>query len=104
MATTTTWQVNTCERELADGYVRKVIYRVLCSDGTYNSTGTGEVTLEKPDTLIPYKDLTEAQVITWVKEKLETLTPGAVADIETALKKQVSEQSKPSTSTGLPWA
>ena len=28
MSITKTWEVNTLERELADGYVKKVIYRV----------------------------------------------------------------------------
>ena len=31
---TKTWQVNTLQRELADGYVNKVIYRVNGEDGT----------------------------------------------------------------------
>ena len=28
MAITKTWEINTLERELADGYVKKAIYRV----------------------------------------------------------------------------
>ena len=34
MAITKTWEVNTLERELADGYVKKVIYRVKGIDGS----------------------------------------------------------------------
>ena len=41
MAVTKTWSVNTLERELADGYVNKVIYRVDGADGTYTFIGTG---------------------------------------------------------------
>ena len=33
MAITKTWEVNTLQRELEDGYVNKVIYRVKGSDG-----------------------------------------------------------------------
>ena len=102
MATTTTWQINTCERELADGYVRKVIYRVLCSDGTYNSTGTGEVVLEKPETLIPYKDLTEATVIGWIKAKLDADNAGTVAAIEKAIEEQINIQKTPTHGVGKP--
>jgi hypothetical protein len=40
---TKTWEVNTLQRELADGYVNKVIYRVKGSDGTYETRATGEV-------------------------------------------------------------
>ena len=71
MTITKTWEVNTLQRELADGYVNKVIYRVNGTDGTYSTRATGSVDLEKPETLIPYKDLTEETVIGWVKAKLE---------------------------------
>ena len=37
---TKTWQVNTLQRELADGYVNKVIYRVNGEDGTYKFRAT----------------------------------------------------------------
>ena len=60
---TKTWQINTLQRELADGYVNKVIYRVNGEDGTYKFRATGEVNLPKPDTLVPYGDLTEATVL-----------------------------------------
>ena len=33
MSITKTWEVNTLQRELADGYVNKVIYRVIGKDG-----------------------------------------------------------------------
>ena len=56
MTITKTWEVNTCVRATADGYVSKVIYRVDATDGTYKSRATGEVNLAKPETLIPYKD------------------------------------------------
>ena len=78
---TKTWQVNTLQRELADGYVNKVIYRVNGEDGTYKFRATGEVDLPKPDTLIPYADLTESQVLGWVKAKLDADNAGTVAKI-----------------------
>ena len=73
MAITKTWEINTLERELADGYVKKVIYRVIGIDGSEEKArATGEVELEKPETLVPYKDLTESTVLGWVKAKLNT--------------------------------
>ena len=53
MTITKTWQVNTLQRELTTGYVNKVIYRVIGTDDTYTTRATGEVDLEKPETLIP---------------------------------------------------
>ena len=101
MAITKIWEVNTLERELADGYVKKVIYRVKGIDGSEEKArATGSVDLEKPETLIPYKDLTESTVIGWVKAKLGT---DKVAGIEKALEDEVARIKAPVTGTGTPW-
>ena len=101
MAITKTWEVNTLERELADGYVKKVIYRVKGMDGNEEKLrATGEVELEKPETLIPYKDLTESTVLGWVKTKLGT---DEVARIEKWLEDEIALINTPVTSTGKPW-
>jgi len=105
---TKTWQVNTLQRELADGYVNKVIYRVNGEDGTYKFRATGEVDLPKPETLVPYADLTEEVVLGWVKARIGELnTAGqgpSVAEIETAVENGVNEQKTPTLGTGKPWS
>ena len=103
MSITKTWEVNTLKRELADGYVNKVIYRVKGTDGTYETRATGEVDLEKPDTLVPYKDLTQDTVISWVKAKLEAQESGTVAKIEAAIDANINLQKTPTHGTGTPW-
>ena len=101
MAITKTWEINTLERELADGYVSKVIYRVKGIDGKEEKArATGEVELEKPETLIPYKDLTEDTVIGWVKTKLGT---EQVTAIEKSLTDEIALINTPVTATGKPW-
>ena len=101
MAITKTWEVNTLERELADGYVKKVIYRVKGIDGSEEKAReTGSVELEKPETLIPYKDLTHDTVIGWVKTKLGA---DAVAAVEKSLEDQIALINTPTTATGKPW-
>ena len=100
MTITKTWEVNTLQRELADGYVNKVIYRVKGTDGTYETRATGEVDLEKPETLIPYKDLTADTVIGWVKAKLGA---DQVASIEKAIDDNITLQKTPTHGTGTPW-
>ena len=100
---TKTWQVNTLQRELADGYVNKVIYRVNGEDGDYSFRATGEVNLPKPDTLGPYKYLTEETVLKWVKDKLDADNAGTVAKIEAAVEQGVNEQKTPTTGVGKPW-
>ena len=101
MAITKKWEVNTLERELADGYVKKVIYRVKGIDGSEEKAReTGEVELEKPKTLIPYKDLTESTVLGWVKTKLGT---DEVAAIEKSLEDEIALINTPVTAEGKPW-
>ena len=101
MAITKTWEVNTLERELADGYVKKVIYRVKGIDGSEEKArATGEVELAKPKTLIPYKDLTESKVLEWVKTKLGT---DEVARVEKWLEDEIALINTPVTEIGKPW-
>ena len=100
---TKTWQVNTLERELSDGYVNKVIFRVNGEDGTYKFRATGSVDLPKPETLVPYADLTEEVVLGWVKAKLDADNEGTVANIEAAVENGVNIQKAPTHGTGKPW-
>ena len=101
MTITKTWEVNTLQRELADGYVNKVIYRVNGTDGTYSTRATGEVDLEKPETLVPYKDLTQEIVIGWVKAKLGS---DSVTQIEKAIDDNIALQKTPVHGVGTPWS
>ena len=103
MTITKTWEVNTLQRELSDGYVNKVIYRVNGTDGTYSTRATGEVDLPKPETLIPYKDLTQETVIGWVKAKLDADSEGTVAKIEAAIDTNINLQKTPVHGVGTPW-
>lgn len=109
MTVTKTWQINTLERELADGYVNKVIYRVDGEDGTYKFRETGSVKLPKPETLIPYADLTEEVVLGWVKDKLNSEEDpdgniiDKVASIEAAVENGINIQKNPTHGTGVPW-
>ena len=101
MAITKKWEVNTLERNLGDGYVSKVIYRVKGMDGEEEKLrATGEVELERPETLIPYKDLTESKVLGWVKTKLGT---DEVTRVEKWLEDEIALINAPVTGTGKPW-
>lgn len=102
MSTTFTWKVSQLERETADGFVYTAHYTVNASDDTYSSGAYGSVGLERPDTLIPYSDLTEDQVIEWVKEKIGGSEK--VTEIEAALQSQLDEQRTPTKASGIPWS
>lgn len=102
MTTTFTWGISTLERETADGYVCTAHYTVDAFDETYRAGAYGSMHLARPETdLLPFSDLTEDLVITWVKDAL-----GAekVSDIEAALQGQIDEQHAPTKAQGLPWS
>ena len=100
---TITWKVEQLDRELADGYVYQVHYSVNGDDGTYTSRAVGSVGLEKPESLVPFKDLTEETVIGWVKAKLTGENADAISNVETAINKVIAEQKTPTKGQGLPW-
>ncbi len=102
MATTFTWKIAQLERETSDGYVYTVHYTVDAKDDTYSAGAYGSIGLERPEgELIPFADLTEDLVVTWLKHQL---TGEKVAEIEAALQGQLDEQRSPSKAAGLPWA
>ena len=105
MAITTTWQVNTMERDLSDGHVNKVIYRVIGKDGdTEKDRATGEVNFTKPSSLpsdfVAYDKLDEATVLGWVKTALGA---DEVAAIEKAIEDKIAIINTPVTATGKPF-
>ncbi len=105
MAFTKTWQVNTLERDVTDGHVNKVIYRVKGIDGSEEKTReTGEVNFVKPSSLpsdfIAYDKLTEATVLGWVK----TALGDEVTKIEAKIEADITLINTPVTATGKPWS
>jgi len=99
--TTFTWAINTLERETDDGFVYTAHYTVAANDGTYTSGAYGSVGFQRPDDLIPYNQLQEETVISWVKKALGG--DEKVAEIQAALQAQIDEQRAPSKASGLPW-
>ena len=102
MANTYTWEVSQLDRETKDGYVFTAHYTVEASDGTtYRSGAYGSIGFEKPETLIPFADLTKEIVVGWVKEQL---TAEKVAEVESALDAQIEEQKSRTKASGTPWS
>lgn len=95
--TTITWTIAQLDRQTSDGLVTTAHYRVDAVDGDYSAGAYGTVGFERGETFIAYDSLTEAQVIAWVKDKLE------VADIEAGLTAQIAAKKAPTTAAGVPW-
>jgi len=105
MAITKTWQVNTMERDISDGHVNKVIYRVIGKDDDIEKDrATGQVTFTKPESLpsdfVAYDKLDEATVLGWVKTSIGT---DEVTAIEKAIEDKIAIINTPVTATGKPF-
>ena len=94
---TITWKIAQLDRQTSDGLVTTAHWRVGAVDGDYSAGSYGTVGFERGDTFIAYDSLTEAQVIAWVKDKLD------VEAIEASLAAQIVLQKNPTTATGVPW-
>jgi hypothetical protein len=94
---TTTWTIAQLDRQTSDGLVTTVHWRVDAVDGEYSAGSYGTVGFERGDTFTAYDSLTEAQVIEWVKNKLD------VEAIEAGLQTQIDAQKTPTSATGVPW-
>ena len=92
-----TWTISQLDRQTSDGLVTTAHWRVNAVDGEYSAGSYGTVGFKRGDTFIAYDSLTEAQVIAWVKDKLE------VAEIEASLQAQIDAKKNPVTATGVPW-
>ena len=116
MAITKTWQVNTMERDISDGHVNKVIYRVIGKDGDVEKAReTGEVVFTKPSSLpsdfVAYDKLDEATVLGWVKTKLNQdidrdgniITFDRVGQIEKFIEDKIAIINTPVIATGKPF-
>jgi len=108
MANTYSWKIANLEHEISDGFVFTAHYTVsaesdqLKPDGTaYTSGAYGSVGFQRPSSLVPYADLTEAEVIGWVQDALGGASK--VAEIEAQLDAIIAKEITPTTEGGVPW-
>jgi len=101
MTTVFSWAIANLERETGDGYVYTAHYTISAKSAAYSASAYGSIGFERPDSLIPYSDLTEATVVQWVKD---ALTEEKVEQIEEALQNQLDEQAAPTKAAGVPWS
>lgn len=94
---TITWTIAQLDRQISDGLVTTAHYIVNVVDGEYSVGSYGTVGFERGTSFTAYDLLTEAQVIAWVKDKLE------VADIEAGLQAQIYKLKNPVNAIGVPW-
>lgn len=98
MNTSYTFRIDNLERE-SDGYVHTASYTYTGVSTTGTSvkewSTAGICTFSRPDSLVPYTDLTESQVIGWIQTGIGTTA------IE-ALQKDINQFIDPNIG-GTPW-
>jgi len=92
-----TYTIAQLDRQTSDGLVTTAHYRVDAVDGEHTAGSYGTVGFERGTSFTAYDSLTEAQVIAWVKDKLD------VEAIEASLAAQIEAKKAPTTATGVPW-
>lgn len=108
MSTNITWKVESieclAEKDGKQNVVFMVHWRCIGADGGYedSSYGTQAITYEAGAPFTPYDELTEEEVIGWVKafwgdERVSQIEARVIAQIE-------DQKSPPSFVAPLPWA
>ena len=94
-----TWTISTLERNTDDGVV-VAHWRASDADGEHSGSSYGSCGFTPDadaDGYTAYADITEAQVIGWVKADVD-------ADaVEASIASQIAESKAPSISVGVPW-
>ena len=101
------WKIENMKRQLSDGLVIKVNYRVVAKDKELIADKRGAITLtgdpSSPD-FIPFENLTEEDVITWVRANLGVVEISTIeAEVQSVLDAKIAARSARQTATGLPW-
>ena len=96
------WNIAQLERHLSDGAVYTAHWTVNLQDQDESAGCYGSIGLSDPDpaNFTPYEQLTQEQVIGWVKDKLGE---EQVVSIEAALATQIEQKLHPTNAQGLPW-
>jgi hypothetical protein len=98
------WKIENMKRLVNNELVTEVAYRVHTKSGVLVADHRGKVMLTgdatTPD-FIPFKDLTEAQVLQWVKDNVDVET--IEAQVQSVLDAKIAKRETREVLSGLPW-
>ena len=103
----TVWKIHSMKRVPDTDLVFEVGYRVNMRSGKYRAFEGGTILLEGDPTLptfVPFKELTEEQIISWVKEILgeENIT-NMKQKMKEQIDRQIEQTTAPEFLEGIPW-
>jgi hypothetical protein len=94
---TTTWKISQLDRNTADGFVTTAHWRADAIDGEHSASAYATVSWAEGTPVVPYADLTEATVLSWVWESIDKTAT------EASLAAQIALLKNPVKATGTPW-
>ena len=109
MTTKITWQILNLKRQIESGYVYSVDFAINGSNDYNTHQMTASLSLEKPENLVPYKELTETTILKWIQDKLnaenakDNVRNPSSDDLENQVKGIIQEKTAPTLGDGVPW-
>ena len=109
MTTTVNWKVLNLKRQIESGYVYSVDFAINGANDYHTHQMTATLGLEKPENLVPYKELTEATILKWIQDKLnadnakDNVRNPSSTDLENQMKGIIQEKTSPTLGDGVPW-
>lgn len=90
------WTLTTLERDTATGFVKVGHWNCSGQDGDFSASVYATCSFEGELT-VPYEQLTEATVLSWVWQSVDKEAT------EAAVAAQIAEQKAPKVAAGVPW-
>ena len=89
--------INNLDRNTDGDVITVIHWTAIKEDGDFVASVYNTQFVEVGDTVIPFAEVTEELVKTWLTEKLD------MESLEAALDAQIEAQKNPVTETGVPW-
>jgi hypothetical protein len=90
--------INQLNREASTGIITTVHWSAIKTSGEHTASSYGSAGLTAGSTVIPFADVTEANVLAWLGTVLD------LAEMEAALDTQLAALAAPAVLNGMPWA
>lgn len=90
--------INQLNREASTGIITTVHWSASKTSGEHTASSYGSVGLTAGDTVIPFANVTEANVQAWLASTLD------LTEMEASLDTQLAALAAPAVLDGLPWA
>ena len=98
------WTIKNMKRTIDDGLVVEVVFEIIAKDQQLIASKLDKVTLvgnpSSPD-FIPFENLTEEIVISWVKSEVDVVA--LEGEVQTILDGKIAKKNAMTTKGGLPW-